>query len=237
MILDPWALQISMNVSVPYSSSTLCTLLYRFSCFSRYSRSSLPYWILPDMMKYTESLCLREICFGQWLRVLVITTPKPKSPDRSNTSYWKYCLPLSSIFRLLREGPLAPSCFVTESVDYALGQDKFITADNAYKRLLFLVLSICIIASTFLCTPPCTVKLSTVFLCWCHSRGAFNALLLNKTNSLLLPEKSLDDFLWHLFGYVSNGTGKIINAMCWSWVSTCPVCNVFTWLSAWSFGN
>lgn len=152
MILDPWGLQINMDVSVPYSSSTLCTLLCRFSCFSRYSRSSLAYWILPDMMKYTVSLCLREICFGQWLRVLVITTPKPKSPDRSYSLYWKYWLPLSSIFRLLREGPLAPSCFVTESVDYARGQDKLITADNAYKRLLFLVLSICIVALTFLWT-------------------------------------------------------------------------------------
>lgn len=44
--------------------------------------------------------------------------------------------------------------------------------------------------------------------------GIFNALPLNKANSFPLPEKSLDYFLWHLFGYVTNGTGKIINAMC-----------------------
>lgn len=64
----------------------------------------------------------------------------------------------------------------------------------------------------------------------------FNALPLNKANSFPLPEKPLDYFLWHLFGYVTDWTGKIINAMCWSWVSRCPVHNVFTWLSPQNLG-
>jgi len=53
---------------------------------------------------------------------------------------------------------VTPSCFVTESVYYALGQEKLVTADNVCKRLLFLVLSICIIALTFLFTPPIHCK-------------------------------------------------------------------------------
>lgn len=62
---------------------------------------------------------------------------------------------VSSIFMLLREeGPVALSSFVTESMYYALAQDKLVTADNVHKRFVFLVLNICITALTFFFTPP-----------------------------------------------------------------------------------
>lgn len=53
---------------------------------------------------------------------------------------------------------MTPSCFVTESIYYALGQEKLITADNVYKRFLFLALSMCITALTFLFTPSMHCK-------------------------------------------------------------------------------
>lgn len=118
-----------------------------------------PYWILPDITEYSVRMCLRKLSdlVNGWVLVIIITKPKPC--DRPNSLYRMHWLPVSSIFRLLREeGLVAPSYFVTESVYYALGQEKLVTADNVYKTLLFPVLSICIIALTFLFTPPMHCK-------------------------------------------------------------------------------
>lgn len=138
-----------------FSSTSLLPVSSKFSCFPRYSRGLLPLLNLAWRHGiHWSGVCESSLALSAFQFWTLQQQTQNHSVDQTHlTLPYLGCQWVPYLGCQENRDTL-----VTGSEYCALGQEKLPTADNVCKRLLFLVLSICIVALTFLFTPPVHCK-------------------------------------------------------------------------------